>query len=63
MELCEKEVRRQIQRYLQKNKVSDFNRETTRWKEMIKNMHFPFDEKRNVFLQQDGFLDKEINTG
>jgi maltose phosphorylase len=23
-------------------------------------MHFPFDEKRMVFLQQDGFLDKEL---
>jgi maltose phosphorylase len=23
-------------------------------------MHFPFDEKRRVFLQQDGFLDKEL---
>ena len=23
-------------------------------------MHFPFDEKRKVFLQQDGFLDKEL---
>ena len=23
-------------------------------------MHFPYDEKRKVFLQQDGFLDKEI---
>ena len=25
-------------------------------------MHFPFDEKRKVFLQQDGFLDKELKT-
>ena len=23
-------------------------------------MHFPFDEERKVFLQQDGFLDKEL---
>jgi maltose phosphorylase len=23
-------------------------------------MHFPFDESRNIFLQQDGFLDKEL---
>jgi maltose phosphorylase len=34
--------------------------ETPRWKDIIKNMHFPYDEKRKVFLQQDGFLDKEI---
>jgi maltose phosphorylase len=34
--------------------------ETTRWKEIIKNMHSPYDEKRKIFLQQDGFLDKEL---
>ena len=34
--------------------------ETARWEEIIKLMHFPFDNSRNVFLQQDGFLDKEI---
>jgi maltose phosphorylase len=32
-----------------------------RWEEIIENMHFPFDKERNVFLQQDGFLDKELN--
>jgi maltose phosphorylase len=35
--------------------------ELNRWEEIIKNMHFPFDKVRNVFLQQDGFLDKELN--
>jgi maltose phosphorylase len=35
-------------------------KETNRWKEIIENMHFPYDEKRKVFLQQDGFLDKEL---
>jgi maltose phosphorylase len=34
--------------------------ETDRWKEIIEKMHFPFDEDRQVFLQQDGFLDKEL---
>jgi len=34
--------------------------ETDRWKELIENMHSPFDSKRNVYLQQDGFLDKEL---
>jgi maltose phosphorylase len=37
-----------------------FSEETGRWEDIIKNMHFPFDEKRKVFLQQDGFLDKEL---
>lgn len=34
--------------------------ETERWKEIIEKMHFPYDEEREVFLQQDGFLDKEL---
>jgi maltose phosphorylase len=38
----------------------DFEKETARWKDIIKNMHFPYDTGRKVFLQQDGFLDKEI---
>jgi maltose phosphorylase len=38
----------------------DFGQESTLWKDIIKNMHFPFDTIHKVFLQQDGFLDKEI---
>ena len=38
----------------------NFSEETSRWQNIIKNMHFPFDTTRNIFLQQDGFLDKEI---
>jgi maltose phosphorylase len=34
--------------------------ETKLWKEIINNMHFPFDQKREVFIQQDGFLDKVL---
>ena len=40
----------------------DFSKETVLWKKIIDNMHFPYDEKREVFLQQDGFLDKELKT-
>lgn len=36
--------------------------ETKRWKDIAGNMHFPFYEKENVFLQQDGFMDKEHIT-
>ncbi|HSO87409.1 MAG TPA: family 65 glycosyl hydrolase domain-containing protein [Draconibacterium sp.] len=35
-------------------------KETERWKDIINNMYFPFDEERNIFLQQDGFDDKEL---
>ncbi len=34
--------------------------ETERWKHITENMYYPFDPKRNVILQQDGFLDKEL---
>lgn len=34
--------------------------ETKQWKDIIDNMYYPYDEERGVFLQQDGFLDKEL---
>lgn len=34
--------------------------ETANWSDIIQKMHLPFDTKRNVFLQQDGFLDKDL---
>lgn len=38
------------------------SKELSRWKDIASNMYYAFDEKRNVFLQQDGFLDKELLT-
>lgn len=38
----------------------NFSEETGRWQKIINNMHFPFDNTRNVIIQQDGFLDKEL---
>jgi len=35
-------------------------KETARWKDIIKNMYYPWSEKHQIFLQQDGFLDKEL---
>src|SRR5690606_30086674 len=32
------------------------------WKIVADNMYFPFSEKHKVYLQQDGFLDKELIT-
>ncbi len=34
--------------------------ETERWMNIINKMYFPRDEKKGVFLQQDGFLDKDL---
>jgi len=36
--------------------------ETQRWADIRAQMHFPEDKTRGVFLQQDGFLDKELLT-
>jgi maltose phosphorylase len=42
------------------NKIN-FNEaeETAKFKEIIAKMYFPYDEAQQVFLQQDGYLDKE----
>lgn len=34
--------------------------ERARWNDIIEKMHFPEDRQRGVYLQQDGFLDKEL---
>ncbi len=33
-------------------------REMIRWKNIEENMYYPYSEKYNIFLQQDGYLDK-----
>ena len=35
-------------------------KETSRWKDIIEKMYFPYDAERNIYLQQDGFDDKEL---
>lgn len=34
--------------------------EAAKWRDIIARMYYPVDEERGVFLQQDGFLDKEL---
>ena len=36
--------------------------ETDAWKNVADNMYFPFSEEEDIYLQQDGFLDKELIT-
>ncbi|WP_353717884.1 glycoside hydrolase family 65 protein [Dyadobacter sp. 676] len=38
------------------------NTELADWKHIVDNMHYPYDESRQVFLQQQGFLDKHLQT-
>lgn len=35
-------------------------KETEKWKDIIAKMYFPFDKERKIYLQQDGFNDKEL---
>lgn len=42
------------------SKVNISSEEITEWKKVADNMYFPYSEKHEVYLQQDGFLDKEL---
>ena len=45
-------------RIIGKTKLTD--RECEKWKKVADNMYFPYSKKHSVFLQQDGFLDKDL---
>jgi maltose phosphorylase len=34
--------------------------ETERWEDIIEKMYFPFSDEKDIYLQQDGFLDKDL---
>ena len=36
--------------------------ETTRWQEIIERMYLPADEEKGIFMQDDGYPDKELAT-
>jgi maltose phosphorylase len=38
----------------------DEETETNRWKDIAEKIYFAYDASRDIFLQQDGFLDKEL---
>jgi maltose phosphorylase len=61
MEVIEKVKRKDRAKYetLIKKLNFDEGSETDRFTDIIENMYFPFDEDNHVFLQQDGYLDKE----
>jgi maltose phosphorylase len=44
------------------NKARLSNSEMEKWNEVADNMYFPYSEEHQVYLQQDGFLDKELIT-
>ncbi|MGG0821542.1 glycoside hydrolase family 65 protein [Paenibacillus turicensis] len=42
------------------NKLAIQQEELKQWQHIIDHMYYPVDEEQGIFLQQDGFLDKEI---
>jgi len=49
------------EKYVKLVKEIHFNEsvEISYWRQIRKNMYFPYDEKHRVFLQQEGYMDKE----
>jgi len=58
--IIEKDYPSDFVRIMNKAKLS--NAEVTQWKTVANNMYFPYSEEEQVYLQQDGFLDKELIT-
>jgi len=60
IEKVEAEYSSDYKRVMDKAKLS--KAEVSEWLKVADNMYFPYSEKHNVYLQQDGFLDKELIT-
>ena len=58
IEKIEKEYSSDYTRIMHKAKLS--KAELSHWKDVADKMYFPFDDEQNIYLQQDGFLDKEL---
>lgn len=56
----QQEFNSDYQRIIEKTNID--SNELEKWKEVADNMYFPYSEEHNVFLQQDGFLDKDLVT-
>jgi maltose phosphorylase len=54
----EKQYNNDFTRIMSKVKLD--NAEIGHWKAVADNMYFPYSEEHDVYLQQDGFLDKEL---
>ena len=60
IEKVKSEYAEDYQRILSKVNLTDA--EVAEWKKVADNMYFPYSEELNIYLQQDGFLDKELVT-
>ena len=59
LEFVKKKNSLRYDQVLKKTKFSE-GREVARWRDICEKMYFPSDKARGVFLQKDGFLDKEL---
>lgn len=51
------------EKYAQVRRTTNFQyAETTRWQEIIDQLYLPQDPERGIFVQHDGYLDKELLT-
>ena len=64
MYVIDKVKREAPERYKEITEKLNFNdiTETNSWRDIVENMYFPYDPEREVFLQQEGYLDKEQKT-
>lgn len=60
IEKIEAEFATDFTRIMNKTKLS--KAEISQWQEVANNMYFPYSEEHQVYLQQDGFLDKHLVT-
>jgi len=60
IEKVRKEYASDYDRIMSKTGLSES--EVSQWQKVAANMYFPFSETHNIYLQQDGFLDKELIT-
>ena len=60
IEKVEEEYALDFQRIVKKLDLTE--KELALWKAVADNMYFPYSDKHQVYLQQDGFLDKELVT-
>jgi maltose phosphorylase len=61
LESIEKIKKNHISDYIRiKEKTSFSDDELSKWKNVADKMYFPYSKKQNLYLQQDGFLDKEL---
>jgi maltose phosphorylase len=61
VEFVKKDNAAHFQEIVKKTKF-DETAEVKKWKEIVEKMYYPEDAARGIFLQQDGFLDKELLT-